>query len=198
MSPADLLDAAVPGRPVFLPNRDHHTAWVSSRALELARIDRTTPDPFDGRIERDPDGRPSGALHDGAMGLVGALTPVPTADDLMAALLTAQRHLHSAGIVGWQDALVGQGLGMPDTLDTYLAAKVAGVLTAEVVLAQWWDRERGLEQLSELVERRERADRAGLDASSVKIMQDGVCETRTAAICSRTWTPRAGPRTTSG
>jgi predicted amidohydrolase YtcJ len=84
--------------------------------------------------------------------------------------------------VGWQDALVGEGLGMPDTLDTYVAAAEQGLLTATVVLALWWDRERGLEQLPELLERRERAARAGLDASTVKIMQDGVCETHTAAM----------------
>jgi len=29
------LDAVVPGRPVFLENRDGHGAWVSSRALEM-------------------------------------------------------------------------------------------------------------------------------------------------------------------
>ncbi len=52
------LDAVVPDRPVFLPNRDHHGAWVNSRALELAGIDATTPDPPDGRLERDADGRP--------------------------------------------------------------------------------------------------------------------------------------------
>ncbi len=61
------LDAVVPDRPVFLPNRDHHGAWVNSRALELAGIDEHTPDPPDGRIERDADGRPSGTLHEGAM-----------------------------------------------------------------------------------------------------------------------------------
>jgi predicted amidohydrolase YtcJ len=179
---ADLLDKVCPDRPVFLPNRDHHSAWVNSRALELAGIDARTPDPPDGRIERDAAGRPTGALHEGAMGLVGRLLPAPTDEDLTAALLTAQRHLHSVGIVGWQDALVGTGLGMPDTLDTYLAARRAGLLTAKVVLALWWDRDRGLEQLPQLVERRERAARAGLDASSVKVMQDGVCETHTAAM----------------
>jgi predicted amidohydrolase YtcJ len=71
---------------------------------------------------------------------------------------------------------------MSDTLDTYLAAHRAGLLTAKVVLALWWDRERGLEQVPELVERRERATRGGLDASSIKVMQDGVCETHTAAM----------------
>ena len=47
------LDAVVPDRPVFLPNRDHHGAWVNTFALRLAGIDETTPDPADGRIERD-------------------------------------------------------------------------------------------------------------------------------------------------
>jgi predicted amidohydrolase YtcJ len=179
---SELLDRVCPDRPVFLPNRDHHSAWVNSRALELAGIGRDTPDPADGRIERGPDGLPTGALHEGAMGLVGGLAPVPAADELMAGLLTAQEHLHSIGVVGWQDAIVGSGLGMPDTLDTYLSAKEQGILTGKVVLAQWWDRDRGLEQLPELLERRERAAAAGVDASSVKIMQDGVCETHTAAM----------------
>lgn len=179
---ADLLDRVCPDRPVYLPNRDHHSAWVNTRALELAGIDADTPDPADGRIERGPDGRPSGALHEGAMGLVARLVPAPTEDELLAALLRAQRHLHSIGIVGWQDALVGSGLGMRDTLDTYLTAHRDGLLTAKVVLAQWWDRQRGTEQIPELVERRRRAGEAGVRATSIKIMQDGVCETHTAAL----------------
>lgn len=179
---AEPLDRLLPDRPVFLPNRDHHSAWVNSRALEIAGIDAATPDPADGRIERDASGHPTGALHEGAMALVGSLVPAPSSRDLTEALLTAQRHLHSVGIVGWQDALVGTGLGMPDSLPTYLAAKDSGALTAKVVLAQWWDRDRGLEQLPELLERRALAARAGLDAASVKIMQDGVCETHTAAM----------------
>ncbi len=179
---ADLLDRVCPDRPVFLPNRDHHSAWVNTRALELAGIDAHTPDPVDGRIERGPDGAPTGALHEGAMGLVGALAPVPTEDELLAGLLDAQQYLHDLGIAGWQDALVGRGLGMRDSLDAYLTAHERGLLTARVVLAQWWDRDRGLEQLPEFLERRERAAAAGVDASSIKIMQDGVCETHTAAM----------------
>ncbi|HET6562952.1 MAG TPA: amidohydrolase [Marmoricola sp.] len=179
---AELLDRVCPDRPVFLPNRDHHSAWVNTRALELASVDAATPDPADGRIERSPDGTPTGALHEGAMRLVGQLVPAPTEGQLRAALLTAQAHLHSLGIVGWQDALVGAGLGMVDTLPTYLAAYGDGVLTAKVVLALWWDRGRGLEQLPELVDRRRLAREAGVRATSVKIMQDGVCETHTAAM----------------
>ena len=61
------LDAIVPDRPVFLFNRDVHGAWVNSEALELAGITKDTPDPSDGRIERDAEtGEPTGMLHEGA------------------------------------------------------------------------------------------------------------------------------------
>ena len=69
------LEAVAPGRPVFLPNRDHHSAWVSQAALTRAGITRDVPDPSDGRIERDERGEPSGALHDGAMRLVSRVLP---------------------------------------------------------------------------------------------------------------------------
>ena len=177
---ADVLDAVLPDRPVFLPNRDHHSAWVNSRALQLAGITAATPDPPDGRIERDASGEPTGALHEGAMSLVAL--PEPSADEIRDGLLMAQAYLHSLGITGWQDALVGTGLSMPDTLDTYCALASSGALTARVVGALWWDRERGEEQVDELLSRRARASAAGLDMSSVKIMQDGVCETYTAAV----------------
>ncbi|TMK87129.1 MAG: amidohydrolase, partial [Actinobacteria bacterium] len=60
----DALDTIVPDRPVFLPNRDGHSAWVNSVALERAEVSSVTLDPADGRIERDADGSPSGTLHE--------------------------------------------------------------------------------------------------------------------------------------
>src|ERR1700731_3406168 len=54
------LDPVTGGRPAFLPNRDHHSAWVNTAALERAGVDACTPDPPDGRIERDAAGRPTG------------------------------------------------------------------------------------------------------------------------------------------
>lgn len=177
-----LLDAAVPDRPAYLPNRDHHGAWVNSRALELAGIDRHTPDPADGRIERDASGEPTGLLQEGAMELVARLAPRSTAADRRAALLRAQAHLHSYGITAWQDAIVGDFGSMDDPADVYLAAAEDGSLTARVVGALWWDRERGAEQIPELVARRERFSHGRFRATSVKIMQDGVAETGTAAL----------------
>ena len=178
----ELLDSVVPDRPVYLPNRDHHGAWVNSRALQLAGITRDMPDPVDGRIERTASGEPAGTLQEGAMQLVGRLTPPATQADRLAALLHAQRHLHALGITAWQDALVGEFLGMDDPSDAYLAAARDGSLTARVVGALWWDRERGAEQIPELVERRAELSHGRFSAGSVKLMLDGVAETGTAAL----------------
>ncbi|MFD7536677.1 amidohydrolase [Streptomyces sp. NPDC059819] len=178
----DLLDRVVPDRPVYLPNRDHHGAWVNSRALAAAGLTRDTPDPADGRIERDATGEPTGLLQEGAMDLVGRLTPRSTPAERLAALLRAQAHLHSYGITAWQDAIVGNFGSMDDPADAYVTAARDGSLTARVVGALWWDRERGAEQIPELVARRAQLSQGRFRAGSVKIMQDGVAETGTAAL----------------
>jgi predicted amidohydrolase YtcJ len=177
--PKEELDALVPDRPAFLPSRDGHSAWVNSRALELAGVTAETPDPPDGRIERDARGEPMGTLHEGAMELVGKLVPPTTPERWAEALRVAQAFLHGLGITAWQDAIVGGGY---DTFDAYLRAAADGSLTARVVGALWWDRHRGEEQIEELRERRERAGDGRFRATTVKIMQDGVIENGTAAL----------------
>lgn len=179
---AAALDAIVPDRPVFLPNRDHHGAWVNSRALERAGIDARTPDPADGRIERDADGNPTGMLQEGAVHLVGRLVPDPTAEEQLAALLRAQAVLHANGVTAWQDAIVGAYANMTDPAPAYREAQQRGLLTARVVGALWWDRERGAEQIPELVARREQLSVGRFRVGTVKIMQDGIAENHTAAL----------------
>jgi len=99
-----LLDRVVPDRPVFLTSRDGHGAWVNSRALELAGITAGTPDPTNGRVERDPDGLPGGTLQEGARALVDRLLPPDDPAVLYRAILESQAYLHSLGITAWQEA----------------------------------------------------------------------------------------------
>jgi len=176
------LDRIVADRPVFLLNRDHHAAWVNTRALELAGVTAATVDPADGRIDRERDGTPAGALQEGAMALVAAVVPEPTPADRRAGLLRAQRLLHSLGITAWQDAMLCATNGYPDVSDAYLSAAGDGSLTATVVGALWWDRDRGAEQIAELLERRERFTVGRLRAGTVKLMLDGIAENFTAAM----------------
>ncbi|GAS98412.1 putative metal-dependent glycoprotease [Mycolicibacterium canariasense] len=179
---AAALDAVVPDRPAYFPNRDGHGAWVNTRALEIAGIDDATPDPFDGRIERDAGGHAIGTLQEGAMALVARHIPLPSQDDLDEALKIAQQRLFGWGVTAWQDAIVGATNDTPDSLDSYLRATASGMLKAHVVGALWWDRNRGLEQIPELVAKRERALAGGFSATTVKIMQDGVAENFTAGM----------------
>jgi predicted amidohydrolase YtcJ len=176
------LDAVIPERPVFLPNRDHHGAWVNSRALEIAGIDASTPDPPDGRIERDADGRPSGTLHEGATSLVSRFLPRTSGEDYYAGLIEGQRYLHSLGVTSWQDAIVGAYSGMDDPGATYAKAAANGDLRSHVVGALWWERRLGVEQVDDLVGRREALSGGRFQARAVKVMQDGVAENGTAAM----------------
>jgi predicted amidohydrolase YtcJ len=176
------LDRAVPDRPAFFPNRDHHGAWVNTRALELAGITANTPDPADGRIERDSDGNPVGMLQEGAADLVSAILPVLTEDQLDAAIELAQERLFAWGVTAWQDAIVGAFSGVPDILPSYMRVAASGVLKAHVVGALWWDRGRGLGQIAELDERRAMSPVGTFAATTVKIMQDGVAENFTAGM----------------
>ncbi|WP_030257732.1 amidohydrolase [Streptomyces violens] len=176
------LDALVPDRPVYLVNRDHHGGWANTRALELAGLDARTPDPADGRLERETDGHPTGMLQEGAMMLVAAAVPAPTLATLTEGLLRAQALLHSYGITAWQDALLGNHAGMADPSPAYAAAVGSGKLTARVTGSLWWDRARGTEQLPELLSKREELTAGRLRATTVKIMQDGIAENHTAAL----------------
>ncbi|MFJ3987993.1 amidohydrolase [Streptomyces sp. NPDC090032] len=176
------LDSLVPDRPVYLVNRDHHGAWVNSRALRLAGIDARTPDPADGRIERDADGTPTGMLQEGAANLIGRLLPPVTLEQKITGLLRAQALMHSLGVTAWQDALLGDHANLTDPTDAYLATAGDSRLTARVVGSLWWDRARGTEQIDELVARRAAGTRGRLRCSTVKIMQDGVAENGTAAL----------------
>jgi predicted amidohydrolase YtcJ len=172
------LDRVVADRPAFLTNRDGHGAWVNSKALELAGVTATTADPADGRIERDPDGSPNGTLHEGAMDLVAQFLPDDTPDEMAEALRLGQRYLHSLGITAWQDAIVHP---QPEEA-AYVALASRGELTGRVIGAMWWERSRGAEQIDEFVERRKATSMGRYQATSVKLMMDGVLENFTGAM----------------
>ncbi|MGH2418858.1 MAG: amidohydrolase, partial [Candidatus Limnocylindria bacterium] len=171
----ELLDRVVPDRPVILESNDGHVAWANSAALERAGLTPATDDPADGRIVRDAHGAPSGALVDGAIHLVTRHVPAPSHDEVLRALRAAQAELHRYGITAWQDAHVE-----PAELAAYREAASTGWLTARVVAALWWERESGPEQIEALDDQRIRASTGRLRADSVKLMLDGILESRTA------------------
>jgi predicted amidohydrolase YtcJ len=98
------LDQAVGDRPAVLWRVDGHAAWLNTEALRVAGITRATPDPAGGRIERDPDGSPTGVLVDKAMELAERVVPPPSDSERRAALRAAFRHMNSVGLTAVGDA----------------------------------------------------------------------------------------------
>ena len=105
------LDKAAAGRPAYLRRKDGHSAWVSSPALKLAGIDRTTPDPPGGAIDRDNRGEATGILRETAMHLVDVLVPHPSAAQLDDAMARALDELAALGLTGVHAMDTARGFG---------------------------------------------------------------------------------------
>jgi predicted amidohydrolase YtcJ len=92
------IDAVSPDNPVVYTEFSGHTALANSKALELAGIDRNTPDPDNGIIQRDAKGEPTGILFEMAAGNLRALVPPPTEEERRTGILNAMAELNSLGI----------------------------------------------------------------------------------------------------
>ena len=100
---ADDLERVAPGRAVALWAHDHHALWVSRRAMEIAGIDAGRGDPEGGIIRRDPDGTPTGVLHEAAARIVTDHVPPATAAQYEASIARLARDLVRFGIVAVHD-----------------------------------------------------------------------------------------------
>jgi predicted amidohydrolase YtcJ len=174
------LDRIVEDRPAFFDAADGHSAWANSKALDLAGITRETPDPPDGRIERDPrTGEPSGTLRESAIYLVSRLLPERTDSELSAGLNRAQRLANEAGITSVLEASAPESY-----LRIYVAADLAKRLTVRIAAAV--DAEPDSTGIDGLVRRlrnwRERYTTPRVRPIAAKLYQDGVIESGTAAL----------------
>ena len=174
----DILDELVPDRPAYFSSADGHTGWANSLALKKAGITKSTPDPEDGFIDRDPDtGEAIGSLQEGAMRLVTKHIPKPDLEERIAALEYARDMLHAFGITSVQEAYAFDA-----DLETYETLDKQGKLNLRVVAALLWDTDKNEEQIATFQAQRERYTRGNIRATSVKIFVDGVMENYTAVM----------------
>jgi predicted amidohydrolase YtcJ len=183
-----LIDAVVSDRPVALASVGGHSIWVNSKGLEVAGITRDTPDPPNGRIDRDAKGEPIGSFQETAVELIVRKLPPPSAKAREDALIYARNYFNGVGIVGWHDALVpiasdepGQAIP-PGVPDTYVALTQSDKLKGYATLALAWDKNGGMEQVPELIAASKRLAEAGVEAKTVKFLLDGVPAQRTSAM----------------
>jgi predicted amidohydrolase YtcJ len=104
------IDRAAPNNPVYLPTVGHFV-MANSRALALARIDKDTPNPEGGVIERDPATREAtGVLVGPAIGLLTRAVPDWTLEEQLGQYRESMRMLNSHGITSTIDG----GIDMND------------------------------------------------------------------------------------
>jgi predicted amidohydrolase YtcJ len=92
------LDVLKTNRPVIVRSSFGHTVLANTRALELAKITASTPDPIGGKIWRDANGEPTGLLEDAAHAVFSTLIPKPTDEENMKAATVALDAMKKQGV----------------------------------------------------------------------------------------------------
>ena len=169
------LDAVVSDRPVWLERVDGHAGWANRRALALAGITQTPPDPVGGKIVRDANGEATGVLVDAAQELVAKVLPQQTEAEGRVMLDRALQEIARVGLTSVHDAGIGVG---EDRL--YRAYADQGKLTARVY-AMIGGTDKDFDELSKNGPLKEYGK--GMYAlRSVKLYSDGALGSRGAAL----------------
>lgn len=122
------LDEVSIDHPIMITHRGGHTAYVNSKALELARITRESPDPQGGQIARGDDNEPTGLLKETATYLVEELVPNEyTRKDYQEGVKLITEMMSKSGVTSVTDAY-----GDPDDLQGYRDAFSADELSSRI------------------------------------------------------------------
>jgi predicted amidohydrolase YtcJ len=168
------LDEVAPKNPVILTHISGHVAVANSLALQLAGINRDTPNPSGGEIERDATGEPTGMLKEGAaMSLVGSKIPPPSMEQRRRGIELALADVAQHGVTSVQDNSAWE-----DFL-AYRAIKNDGKLTVRIT--EWLPFPAPLQKLEQM-----RRDGGTTDpwlrTGALKMVTDGALGSRTAAM----------------
>ncbi|WP_460479289.1 amidohydrolase [Comamonas humi] len=170
-----LIDEVIADIPVLIIANDHHGAYANSKALQLAGIDRNTPDPTGGVIERDPaTGEPTGVLYEfAAQNMVIQALPQPdfTVDQYKETIRTWQK---AAGKDGITSAFVPVHYPTESLLQALQQMDKGNELTAQYDLALWADENKGVSQVDHLKSLRNTYQGNHFKVDSIKIFADGV------------------------
>lgn len=172
------LDEIFPERPVLLAGYDGHTYWANSKALALAGITSTTPDPPNGFIVRDAKGEATGALKESAHRIVDRVVPSPSRDENLAALRAGMKWANEHGLTR-----VHSAGGDFEHLDLYDELRRQGQQTLRFYISYFLNPpELRTSDLDSIEAARKRFHNDWIDANAVKMMVDGVVESHTAAM----------------
>ncbi|MFH1574418.1 MAG: amidohydrolase [Acidobacteriota bacterium] len=169
------LDEVEPELPVFVRDRDGHAGLANSRALAAAGVDRSTPDPPGGAIERDAAGDATGVLKEKAMGLVSRLIPEAGEEEIYRTLKKRMDQAASYGLTSIHNA---SSINLP----VYERVTAEGGLKVRVYASVPFVTEPSADTLSRYRALRERHRGPQIKYGAVKGMLDGTIDSRTAVV----------------
>ncbi len=172
----EALDRFFPHRPVCLINAEAHGAWVNSEALRRAGIDKNTPDPPGGKIQRREDGEATGFLYETAVGLVGAHAFRLEEEEEKKILRSFLAGAAEKGITSVND-VQPYFHGNMGNLAVYSEMDKSGELTVRIHAAPDL-----LGDLDQVAAWRDRYTSDKLKVDMLKQFLDGVCTTHTALV----------------
>ena len=139
-----LIDDVTPHHPVWVNRSDGHMMLANQLAMQVAGVNRNTPDVPGGEIVRDADGNPTGIFKDAAKRLVDHAIPLPSRSHIRDAIIAAQSHALSYGLTSVQDmGVLGSrgGETMVEVLRMYQEIDRTGELSlrisAHLPLPEW-------------------------------------------------------------
>ncbi|WP_183192804.1 amidohydrolase [Brevibacillus nitrificans] len=175
LGPKEWLDQIVPDMPVVFISSSHHDLWVNSKALENAKINKLTPDPQGGIIERDPKtGDPTGILQEfSAHNLVINALPQPdfTVQEYKETILAWQAFAAENGVTS---VFVPVHYPTENLLKAFEEMDKESKLTLRYDLGLWADETKGTKQIERLKELRDKYQGNLFKVDSIKIFADGV------------------------
>ncbi|MBQ4878030.1 amidohydrolase [Pseudoalteromonas luteoviolacea] len=183
-SPIDVLDEAVPDRPVIIMEQTSHSMWLNSKAMELAGIHRNSLDPIGGVIGKDEQGNLDGILYDNAGNQVMELAMRSLTNtqqsDYLGLIEYTMPALNKAGITSISDARTYWQRGH---LETWLKIANEDKLTLRAHLGLWaYPQMNDAAQLSKLKSLYQADPNSLLKVNQVKFYVDGILVNTTAAM----------------
>jgi len=195
-SPKKWLDAISEDKAIYFQDDATHNAWVNSKALELAGIDKDTPDPEGGAFVRDASGEPNGLVLETAKSVIEQYLPEWTPEQNVTALAEAVSHANSFGITGINEARTP-----PEVSLAYQQLDKQGLLTAYAIT--YLQTPRGQRDkpfdISPMQEISEKYSAEHVYTKFAKIFLDGIpTASRTALMVKPYLTDDAFPEATTG
>lgn len=185
MALASMIDDIDP-RPIYIDADDLHSTWCSSPALMEMGIDRNTPDPVGGTIERDADGNPTGLIGEGAVitivwpFLIGAMSR----DEKLECMLTAIREYHASGYTGVVE--MAMDAGSWELLEhLHRKGQLTLHLAAHWLITPTTDDAENLAQVQEAIDLHAKynlQNSPSFRIAGIKLICDGVIDSCTAAL----------------